>query len=342
MCCISVIVPVYNVADYIDACCESILKQQYHGLEVIFVDDCGTDDSVRKVSDFIAAHQGIECRLLHHDHNRGLSAARNTGLKAANGEYVYFLDSDDTMSDCCLECLSAPLDSLEYDFVIGEYAVDGCAALDLSMLQGELIGNDAVLQAYSEGRWYVMAWNKLCNRKFLIDNDLWFQEGVNHEDVIWSFKLACKARSMFAVRDVTYNYLVRSSSIMTGMSVEHDVQTYLSAFSYIVDFVKSEHRESGRWEYNLIEGKKCGIQYSLMEIGEWQLYRTYYAKFRQLVYISPVRMYLRHRIGLGCLLRDFHNVLPVFMGRCYKSLFYLLVYRLIHHGIDGCVWKTDR
>lgn len=341
MCGISVIVPVYNVADYIDACCESILKQQYHGLEVIFVDDCGTDDSVRKVSDFIAAHQGIECRLLHHDHNRGLSAARNTGLKAANGEYVYFLDSDDTMSDCCLECLSAPLDSLEYDFVIGEYAVDGCAASDLSLPQGKLMGNDAVLQTYSEGKWYVMAWNKLCRRQFLIDNGLWFQEGVNHEDVIWSFSLACKAQSMFVVRDVTYNYLVRSSSIMTGMSVEHDVQTYLRAFSHIVDFVKSEHRESGRWEYNLVEGKKCGIQYSLMEIGEWDLYKKYYAEFRKLVYVSPWKMFVTRQIGVGCLVRDIHNMLPLCIGRGYKKLFYLTAYKWRGRRIEGRIWKTN-
>ena len=106
---ISIIVPVYNVERYICECFESIAAQTYEGeLECIFVDDCGQDDSIALLEQLIASYSGpIQFSILHHEHNRGLSAARNTGIEHATGDYVYFLDSDDCITPDCIEKLSA-------------------------------------------------------------------------------------------------------------------------------------------------------------------------------------------------------------------------------------------
>ena len=102
---ISIIVPVYNVQEYVIECLESIAAQTYTtGVESILVDDCGTDNSMKAVHDFLDEYQGeIDIRIARHEHNRGLSAARNTGIMNAKGKYLLFVDSDDTISANCLE-----------------------------------------------------------------------------------------------------------------------------------------------------------------------------------------------------------------------------------------------
>ena len=114
---VSIIIPVYNVAPYIGDCLQSVMRQTYAGsMECLLVDDCGEDDSMAIVERMIAEYNanlnanlneggGIQFRILHHERNRGLSAARNTGTFAAVGEYLYYLDSDDEITDDCIEKL---------------------------------------------------------------------------------------------------------------------------------------------------------------------------------------------------------------------------------------------
>lgn len=93
---ISVIIPFYNVAPFIEECLDSVAKQTYTDLEVLLIDDCGSDESLMLAERFCATYNGpIRFRIVHHSVNRGLSAARNTGLDEASGEYISFVDSDD-------------------------------------------------------------------------------------------------------------------------------------------------------------------------------------------------------------------------------------------------------
>ena len=101
---ISIIIPIYNVASYIEACMQSICEQTYRDFEVILVDDCGQDNSVQLAVETLRGG-GIEAIVLRHEHNRGLSAARNTGMTMAQGEYVLFVDSDYMLVARSLELL---------------------------------------------------------------------------------------------------------------------------------------------------------------------------------------------------------------------------------------------
>ena len=104
---VSIVVPVYNVAPYIESCLKSVMGQTYAGdMECLLVDDCGSDDSMAIAERMIGAYTGpIRFQILHHEHNRGLSAARNTGTDAATGDYVLYLDSDDELTQDCIERL---------------------------------------------------------------------------------------------------------------------------------------------------------------------------------------------------------------------------------------------
>ena len=111
---ISIIVPVYNVEQYVNECFDSIAAQTYKGeIECIFVDDCGQDDSVAILEKLITDYHGaIKFYIVHHEHNKGLSGARNTGIRHAQGDYLYFIDSDDSIKSDCIEKLVALADSV--------------------------------------------------------------------------------------------------------------------------------------------------------------------------------------------------------------------------------------
>lgn len=95
---VSLIIPVYNVEDYVEQCLESALAQSYKNLEIILVEDCSTDNSLAVVEKTLAKYSGRNVKLLKHRQNKGLGAARNTGIAQAEGEYIMFLDSDDYIS----------------------------------------------------------------------------------------------------------------------------------------------------------------------------------------------------------------------------------------------------
>lgn len=336
---VSIIVPVYNVSQYIDACLRSIEAQSYWNVEVIFVDDCGTDNSVAKIKEYTATHSAFpQHKIISHTHNRGLSAARNSGTDAATGDYIYYLDSDDTIAATCIESLVAPLEKKAYDVVIGGVSEEreGEEPSTISLRKGTI---DEPLKAYANGEWYVMAWNKLCNREFIQSNKLRFKEGMLHEDVAWSFQLACLCRTMYAVGTTTYNYKIRSASIMTSMSIEKDVQIYLEAFTEIKRFVEEQQLTHNKYVYQMVEGKKSGILYSLLQKGESEIYNKYYPTFHKLSHISPFKAYRKKMIGMGYLLRDANYCLPQCAGRIYKKCFYLLFYRLRRKKIQGAIWK---
>ena len=103
---VSIIVPVYNVSNYIVKCLDSIIAQTFHSIECILVDDCGHDDSIEKAQRYINQYSGhISFMIIHHNKNKGLSGARNTGINISTGDYLFFLDSDDAITPNCIETL---------------------------------------------------------------------------------------------------------------------------------------------------------------------------------------------------------------------------------------------
>ena len=173
---VSIVIPVYNVEPYIEECLQSVMRQTYGGkIECILVDDCGIDNSIEIAEQLIKAYNGpIDFKVLHHENNRGLSAARNTGIDASSGDYVYFLDSDDWISDDCIEKLMQPHVFKQYDFVVGHYSEDGKDFYGLYP-KGEYHKNG--LRPISRNGIPVSACNKLFRKSFLINNQLSFEVG---------------------------------------------------------------------------------------------------------------------------------------------------------------------
>lgn len=193
---ISVIVPVYNVEPYVEACLKSVMDQVAEGLEIecIVVDDCGTDHSMDVVQRAIENYNGpIDFKILRHEHNKGLSGARNTALRAAKGEYVFFLDSDDILLPqalCNLAKLAQKYPGVE--IVQGEMQLsvpDGGMAPYLNV---SAIVVPEYLSGHKKARHALLfdtpvtACGKLIKLDFIVRNVLFFEEGMIHEDDMWA------------------------------------------------------------------------------------------------------------------------------------------------------------
>ena len=226
---ISLIIPVYNVSKYIERCMKSVIKQTYNHFECILVDDASPDDSIAICERMIAAYDGpIQFRILHHQQNRGLSAARNTGIDAATGDYILFIDSDDIISNDCVEKLMAPvLKDCSIEMVAGEYLRFSDKGLPESHLkswehQEDLKTHEAVRDLYFDTERHLQpaVWNRLTSRTFINQHQLRFKEGQIWEDALWTFFEMKYLSHIYIIPDITYYYYHRLDSISNGIKKE--------------------------------------------------------------------------------------------------------------------------
>jgi glycosyltransferase involved in cell wall biosynthesis len=257
------------VGPYIADCIRSVMRQTYNGpMECIIVDDCGTDSSMEIANTLIANYQGnIKFIIIHHDHNQGLSAARNTGMKASSGEYLYFLDSDDWISNDCIEQLVRPLEHGEFDIVVGDY--DQTAAsyphLDLDAREGLHEASGPIFDILCNRGVYVMAVNKLYHRFFLFDNKLLFEEGRVHEDEIFAFDLSFFLKSIYVVKSITYHYRIRQDSIM-GTRRQND-KIFIASLLGVYEVIKQRLINC----YSVVEGVYDFYLFWVKRVFRWIL-----------------------------------------------------------------------
>lgn len=239
---VSIIIPTYNVASYIIECLESVASQTYRGsLECIVVDDCGTDDSIALADNFIQHYSGkIDFRILHREKNGGLSAARNTGLNEAKGEFVYFLDSDDYITPDCIESLVEVAKHFPKVEIVqgGIVNTKGTIIYDSTRFKTPQLLEDRK-DIYSKlvfGELPVSSWNKLIRRDFLKENSIDFYEGVIHEDVDFLYKIAAKVTSFALCPVNTYIYRTqREGSILSTTNDDRSTQSRILVYNACLD-----------------------------------------------------------------------------------------------------------
>lgn len=208
---VSVIVPVYNVETYIDACLNSIKQQTYKNLEIIIVEDCSTDNS-RQMLDSHLIDERI--KLIQHSENGGLSAARNTGIESATGEYMMFVDSDDIVSENLVQaCINSAME-LSADVVL--YQVK-------PFQDGELIESlpkpasesrvSKIIKQLDYFKYPHFAWLKFMRTDLVRDKNLQFHIGQYYEDWPFHWEVGFTASKIIEISDGYYYYRQRGDSI---------------------------------------------------------------------------------------------------------------------------------
>ena len=219
-------IPVYNVEPYIEKCLLSVLNQTYQNLEILVVDDCGSDNSMAIVSSLVQKHsRGAAVRITKHAQNKGIGEARNTIIKECRGKYVYFIDSDDFMEPNAIELLCAQSEKYETDVAIASHrkvALNTGEELPTYQYKSfrHFYGEDAFANyVCSDLRWHVaiVVWNILFSVDFLRTNNLLFA-GRKDEDALFLSDYYSEVKSAVIMPDITYNYVVRPDSIMGYMA----------------------------------------------------------------------------------------------------------------------------
>lgn len=328
---ISIIIPVYNVNKYIGDCLNSVINQSYTGsIECIIINDCTPDNSIEIANNIIEKYKGnITFKIIEHKENKGLSAARNTGIKHAQGEYLFFLDSDDEISPTCIEVLCKPLQERKYDFIIGNYITTGNISIEVSKLlldSGEILSNSKIISHYESYLWYMMAWNKLCNTKYIKENSLYFKESLTHEDDLWSFQLACTAQKIYIVNECTYIYKLRDNSIITSNKFNHHIKSLTLVIKYMIEY--SINNKVNNIAYNIIYNYKS---YTLNQsIKEKKLFKETYKDIRSFKNTDKYCIYNTFKSKLYYYLGNIHTFLPPNIGCMY---FYFFLKACKYHPI---------
>lgn len=313
---ISIVIPVYNVEAYIADCLQSVFAQTFQDpMECLLVDDCGTDRSMQIVQTMLADYHGpIEFHILHHEQNRGLSAARNTGMAAATGDYVYFLDSDDYITSDCIEQLVKPLSQsqFKYDVVVGNYDQLGEHQQPKRPLVREFIFRPSVFHSYLVWKWYTMAWNKLYRLGYIREKKLQFKEGMIHEDELWSFQVACTASTIYVIPVVTYVYRLRGDSIITGTSLQKKMDAMTVVLQEIWNYSCEIRLVHSPELYEKIQS--LSINNLKMLRGDASLFREQYHRQRKIIRYGWRDVFLYKGLSVYRLMRDIHCLMPEWLG----------------------------
>ena len=256
---VSVIVPVYTVEKYLSRCVDSIINQTLKEIEIILVDDGSPDQSPQICDEYALKDQRIQ---VIHKQNGGLASARNTGLKVAQGDYIFFVDSDDWLELDGLQLLYEKAIEYDVDFVRYRAIRTGWPGLEYNApcmlekpreIEGgfydrKRIVNDIYPKLIATPQLtmgpIVGAWGSLYKRKFLIDNNLFFYEEVKFsEDLIFSANVVRKANSFYYFDKASvYHYFYNTTSISKSFrkdrweSCKYLIQLFEKDFSNNSDY----------------------------------------------------------------------------------------------------------
>lgn len=223
---VSIIVPVFNVENYISESIESVINQSYRDIEVILINDGSTDNSKKICEEYCLIDKRIK---LINQKNQGLSVSRNNGLKLANGEYILFLDSDDYYSDLKLiEKLLLKAKKSDNDLVLfGFKKYDDTNRRHKRKSNLININNNKVLSIDEIFRFMIVnnkpiacAWNKFIKTSVLTENNIKFKSGITGEDIDWSLRLFSKIKKIDSLNQAGYCYRVNRVGSITYRSNE--------------------------------------------------------------------------------------------------------------------------
>lgn len=260
---LSIIVPVYNVDKYLSNCLSSIAKQDLLNYEVIIVNDGSTDNSGLIAKEFCDRFNNF---YLYTKENGGLSSARNFGLDKSSGEYVYFLDSDDYLEANSLrrvmdEVKKYKLDGIAFDFRKVSEKGEVISKKNYYNDIGIVTGNEFLNKFTCISN----VWSYLYRKDILIENKLSFFEGIYHEDELFTPQAISYCQKFKYLDLIVYNYLQRSNSIMTNVSIENKMRKFNSKIIVLSELLNFSQKEKLRYslDYHPVDRKIEDIAISL-------------------------------------------------------------------------------
>lgn len=253
---VTIIVPIYNVEGYIEKCVRSLFEQTYSNIEYIFVNDCTPDNSINILKSLINEYKKDNVLILEHDINKGLPAARNTGLQYASGEYIYHCDSDDWVDPRILETLmhEVIIHGADIGFCDFYNVIEDKLSLFKQEYHSTFLG---YVKSYFTGKSQASVCNKVVKHSLYKDNDIKFPEGKPMlEDMRTIIPLFYYAKKIVYVPSPLYFYVrFRPNSITTVDQKSSNVLRVdrVDNVKAIDDFLKSKNVNGVDRELNILK-----------------------------------------------------------------------------------------
>lgn len=230
---VSIIIPVYNVEEYLDECILSAINQTLDDIEIIAIDDKSTDSSLDILNEYKEKYDFV--KVISNERNMGVSITRNIGIHHAKGEYIYFLDSDDyidleAMEVCYKKAKENNLDIITFDaemFRDKEYTgtnFNESYERDKIIKSECISGEDFFSKYYPLGAYRSTLWLNLYKKEFLVKNSLFFYDGIIHEDDLHSFKAFLLAEKVLYIPKKFIKRRMRNNSIMTSSTYKRRIE----------------------------------------------------------------------------------------------------------------------
>ncbi len=281
---LSVVVPVYNVEDYLHECVDSIISQTGISLEIILVNDGSTDRSGAIADEY--AQKDNRIKVIHQE-NGEASAARNAGLNIVQGNYIAFIDSDDWIKKDSLSKLYREAVKFDADIVMSNVEfghIDGSMnyykPVPDELKNIPFTGKEAFIQLMKTGSYRPMVWNYIYRRSFLEEIRMRFVVGITpHEDELWMPVAICQA-SIMVMSDVEhYFYRQREESVLYSTNLKKRLTAYIRVTDLLFEF-------TDRYDFSGADGEVKGWMYvNIYDRLQWAF--GYLSKIKDSSYIMP-------------------------------------------------------
>lgn len=333
---VSIIIPIHDVEQYIERCLYSVIRQTHADIECVLIDDVCTDRSMSLCEKIISAYDGpIKFKTIHSQVKQGPSGGRNIGTGAASGEYIYYLDSDDEITDDCIEklykmTLMYPDAEIVYGGIFSERNAE---YYDMSKYAGfcNVVDNTWFRKEFLKlkGGLPTVVWNKLIRKDFLQKHNISFEPGIIHEDELWMFQVVKCLQNACFISDITYRHYSVPGSIMTDLQISFSNKCWFIILGRIIELMDAPmlDLQIRRYLFELLQRES-----QFEDLGVRDLLIRYFMKVTSgkmffalssyLVLKGPsMRMYLNHYCHTGCtegMLRQFISDLKYYAVNLFQ------------------------
>ena len=290
---VSILVPIYNVSDYIERCAHSLFGQTFDDIEYVFVNDCTTDDSIEKLQNVIEQypHRKERIKIVHHEKNRGLAAARNTAVDNSTGKYVQHIDSDDWIELDMIETMYNKAETEQADIVVCDFFFESANAQKRGYDFVPENREDYFSCMLESKTSFSALWNKLVHRKLCELPDCRSVEGLNiGEDWHVSIRWCYHAEKIAKIDKAFYHYNKMNINALTASKTNIHIENTIFSYKLLEDFLK----EKGIYEKyaDIVEQSKAQSKVNLLtQVRDKKTRKKYAYLFRdiEMKYIKQFR-----------------------------------------------------
>lgn len=317
---VSVIIPVYKVEKFIGRCTRSLMDQTLDDVEFIFVDDASPDGSIGIVESIVSEYPQRNVRILKHEVNKGLPAARNTGLAEACGEYVYHCDSDDWVESTLLEKMYSAASESDNDFVYCDFF--------LSFEKNERYmrnlefnsAEEALRRGFLGGTMKYNVWNKLIRRGVYNENGIKFPEGHGMGEDMTIIQCLAVSKSVKYVPEALYHYVKLNGEAFSNTMSERHLRDIRFNMDRTLAFLEERYGNSLEKEISFFK-LSCKLPFLITDDrGQYKVWREWYPEANRFA-MANGDVPLRTRLLQWMAAKNF------WFG---VRLYYLLVYRFVY------------